>query len=173
MPMCHIVILSLTWFNHPVLTSPHSRPVLRPAKVVLELAPNRTQLSLSSLHFRTLASSQHSLTVFQPLLRAHLQRLLLLVYMGQNRSPIEMHLPAHLNNVMNKYKVTIHQLVGRRASFPHRKDWLPSTYKVLLAIYFNGFMLVAYCFLISTAKVQPFSLFKTPTLTLLNEPRNQ
>ena len=114
MPMCHIVILSLTRLNHQMLTSPHSRPVLRPAKVVLELAPNRTQLSLSSLYFRTLASSQHSLTVFQPLLRAHLQRLLLLVYMGQNCSPIEMHLPAHLNNIMNKYKATMHQFVGRR-----------------------------------------------------------
>ena len=53
-----------------------------------------------------------------------------------------------------------------------RIDYLQQ-YKVLFFHSFNGFMLVTYCFLISTAKVQPFSLFKTLTLTLLIKPRNQ
>ena len=64
---------------------------------------------------------------------------------------------------MNRYKATTRLYSGRSFNIMCRKDWLPSTYKVLNTFLLNGFMLTAYCFLISTAKGLPWRLFTTPT----------
>ena len=86
---------------------------------------------------------------------------------------MEILLPAYFNNIVNRYKATIHLIVGRRLSFiVQRGFFIPPTYKVLLAIYYNGFMPVAYCFLISTAKVLP-SVCLRRQLAHNIEPRNQ
>ena len=86
---------------------------------------------------------------------------------------MEILLPAYFNNIVNRYKATIHLIVGRRLSFIVQGGFfIPPTYKVLLAIYYNGFMPVAYCFLISTAKVLP-SVCLRRQLAHNIEPRNQ
>ena len=64
---------------------------------------------------------------------------------------------------MNRYKATTRLYSGRSFNIMCRKDWLPSTHKVLNTFLLNGFMLTAYCFLISTAKGLPWRLFTTPT----------
>ena len=64
---------------------------------------------------------------------------------------------------MNRYKATTRLYSGRSFNIMCRKDWLPLTHKVLNTFLLNGFMLTAYCLLISTAKGLPWRLFTTPT----------
>ena len=78
-----------------------------------------------------------------------------------------MYLPAHINNIMNKYKATTRLHSGRSFNIVCRKDWLTSTHEVLLFFVKDGFMLAAYCFLITTAKGLPYRLFTTPSRTYL------
>ena len=103
MLMCHIVIHSLTCFNRQC-----SLLFICLAKVIMELAPNRTQLSLSSLYFRTLASSYHSSNGISTVAMSPLTASTVISV------PIirEILLPAYFNNIMNKYKVIILKRVG-------------------------------------------------------------
>jgi hypothetical protein len=78
---------------------------------------------------------------------------------------LDTHLPAYINNTMNKYKATMRLCSGRSFVIMHRRDCLPSTYKVLL---FNVPLRIYACY-----SLLPYynrtgnclSLFATPTRT--------
>ena len=165
MPNCY------TWFN-PIQPPRAHFLCLRPGTDRIE-ACSQSHTTFSML---TIFSPAHlSSTTFFPFFigydHSHLQRLLFLVYISLGN--MEILLPAYFNNIVNRYKATIHLIVGRRLSFIVQGGFfIPPTYKVLLAIYYNGFMPVAYCFLISTAKVLP-SVCLRRQLAHNIEPRNQ
>ena len=57
---------------------------------------------------------------------------------------------------MNRYKAITRIHFGQSFIIMCRKDWLPSTHKVLAKFTFHGFIPTTYCFLISTAKSLPW-----------------
>ena len=58
---------------------------------------------------------------------------------------------------MNKYKVTTRLHSGRSFSIMRRKDWLPSTYKVLFLPFTDGFMLDEGHLYVQTVEISPDS----------------
>ena len=57
---------------------------------------------------------------------------------------------------MNRYKAITRIHFGQSFIIMCKKDWLPSTHKVLAKFTFHGFIPTTYCFLISTAKSLPW-----------------
>ena len=152
MPKCQTVIHDLTRFNHQCSLLLRSSAYAR----------LRSYWSLHPVAFNFLIpiifSPAHlGSSTFYPFFigygHSHLQRLLFLVYLDNRRLSKEIHLPAYLNNIMVSIKLLHALALAGTAALMCREDWLPPTYKVLRHVLINGFMLVTYCFLISTAKV--------------------
>lgn len=127
--------------------------------VTLEHMSSRSQLSLRSLYLRLLTSPHQALDDISIVMTIATYSIYCFSVSTASRTNSgEIHLPAYLNDIMNKYKATTRLHYGLSFSILCRKDWLPSTYKVLFLPFADGFMPATYCFLISTTKDLPQSV---------------
>lgn len=143
-PRCYTRFHTLQPLEHTFLIAPwrgHNR-----------LIPSRLQLSLCSLYFHLLTQTYQPVILFSQAMNT----ITYSIYCYQCTSiKKEMYLPAHFNNIMNKYKATMHSVIGRRPSISAQEALVNFNIQGSSPSVINGFMATTYCFLISTAKSLP------------------
>lgn len=121
MPLSHIVIHALTRFNCPMHTFPLALTSYAWHGHIGTCIQSLNDFPSAHYIFACPNRYNDLLTVFQPFLRSHLRHLPLLVYLI-DKSIKEIHLPAYLNDIMEKYKASTRFHSGRSYPIVCTKD---------------------------------------------------